>query len=53
MVNKCCVPGCAGNYTKDQKVHIFKFPKDDDLRKKWLHAIHREDFTVSKHSVVS
>lgn len=53
MVNKCCVPGCVGNYDAENKVHIFKFPADEDLRIKWLQAIKRDNFIPSKHSVVS
>nr|CAI5840195.1 unnamed protein product [Callosobruchus analis] len=53
MVNKCCVPNCTGNYrSSGRNVHIFKFPKDKDLREKWLRSIHRENFQISDHSVV-
>nr|CAH7765638.1 unnamed protein product [Callosobruchus chinensis] len=53
MVNKCCVPNCTGNYNSSGgKVQIFKFPKDQDLREKWLHAIRRESFQISEHSGV-
>nr|CAH7742419.1 unnamed protein product [Callosobruchus chinensis] len=53
MFNKCCVPSCTGNYLSNgSKVHIFKFPKDQDFREKWLQAIHRENFQISEHSVV-
>nr|CAH7713614.1 unnamed protein product [Callosobruchus chinensis] len=54
MVNKCCVPNCAGNYKSSvSKVYIFKFPKDQDLRERWLRTIHRENSQISEHSVVS
>nr|CAI5854160.1 unnamed protein product [Callosobruchus analis] len=62
MVNKCCVPNSTGNYkSSGRNVHIFKFPKDKDLREKLLRAIHREklfraihreNFQISDHSVV-
>jgi hypothetical protein len=49
MVNKCCVPRCSGNYATGEKVHVFKFPKDDNMREKWLKSIHRENFKISEH----
>lgn len=52
MVNKCCVPGCRGNYASGPRVAVFQFPQDEDLRKAWLHAISREGFVPSKHSTV-
>nr|CAI5839421.1 unnamed protein product [Callosobruchus analis]CAI5839423.1 unnamed protein product [Callosobruchus analis] len=53
MVNKRCVPNCTGNYkSSGRNVHIFKFPKDKNLREKWLRSIHRENFQISDHSVV-
>ncbi|XP_049774556.1 uncharacterized protein LOC126162230 [Schistocerca cancellata] len=44
MVNKYCVPGCDSNYDEKKKVHIFKFPADENTRRKWLSAIKRENF---------
>lgn len=52
MVNKCCVPGCRGNYASGPRVAVFQFPQDEDLRKAWLHAISRPGFVPSKHSTV-
>ncbi|KAK7861885.1 hypothetical protein R5R35_001482 [Gryllus longicercus] len=52
MVNKCCVPKCRGNYDKKCNVHVFKFPADSQQRRKWIHAIKRENFVPSEHSVV-
>lgn len=46
MWGKCSVPSCCGNYDDENKVAVFGFPSDEALRKKWLHAIPREDFTV-------
>jgi hypothetical protein len=53
MVLKCRVPNCKGNYTKDNKVDIFKFPKDEVMRLKWLRAIPRHDFNITNYSTVS
>ena len=52
MPNKCCVPGCKGNYTSEYKVHVFSFPLDRDLCRKWIAAIPRVDFTPTKYTKV-
>ncbi|KAH8027425.1 hypothetical protein HPB51_005407 [Rhipicephalus microplus] len=44
MPNKCCVPGCTGNYKTGKKIQVFSFSKDADALKQWLHAIPRKDF---------
>ena len=53
MVLKCCVPMCKGNYDLDNKAHVFKFPRSEVMKKKWLHAIPRKDYTITNYSVVS
>lgn len=54
MVNKYCVPGCNGNYSADDtsKVHVFKFPTNEEVKQKWLTALRRKNFVSSKHSVM-
>ncbi|XP_066966382.1 uncharacterized protein [Macrobrachium rosenbergii] len=52
MPYKCCVPKCNGNYVTGPKVHCFSFPKNEEERKKWTIAIHRENFTANEHSKV-
>ena len=57
MPDHCCVPGCRGNYraTKDhpfEKVSVFTFPSDPELRSKWLRMIPRENLTVGAKTVV-
>ena len=54
MVNVCCVPGCKTGYKCTKTSHqsseaipIFKFPVDPILKKKWIYAIPRQDWTVS------
>jgi len=37
MPEKCCVPGCRGNYQataerEEEKVSVFRFPKDSDFQ---------------------
>ena len=57
MPDKCCVPECRGNYhnTKDhigEKVSVFKFPDDPDLRAKWIRMIPRKDYEITRNTVV-
>lgn len=57
MPDACCVPGCRGNYraTKNhpfEKVSVFKFPSNEDMRAKWVRMIPREGLTVNAKTVV-
>ena len=57
MPRHCAVPGCKTNYTSTTKTDgpkttTFSFPKDDELKEKWLRAIPRKDWIPSKHAVV-
>ena len=49
----CCVPQCKGNYRNGPKVTVFGFPKDPELKKKWIYAVKRKDFIPSMTSKVS
>ena len=50
----CCVPGCkSGFYRKNGwQNSLFRFPKDKQMRVKWLNKIKRKDFKITKHSRV-
>ncbi|XP_018914579.1 uncharacterized protein [Bemisia tabaci] len=53
----CCVPGCKSNYASSPgpNVSTFKFPdsvKDPERHAKWINALSRDNFTVTKSSVV-
>ncbi|XP_076299890.1 uncharacterized protein LOC143218546 [Lasioglossum baleicum] len=56
MPRCCCVPNCKGNYDSTLKannyISIFKFTKDEQLRKKWMAAIPRKNWTPIKYSAV-
>nr|CAI5854751.1 unnamed protein product [Callosobruchus analis] len=58
MSRSCCVPRCNSNYKKDLKegksyISSFAFPKDEQLRRKWIGAIHREvSFVPTQNTVV-
>lgn len=54
----CCVPQCSTRGYRDSdgaKVSFYSFPSDKDLKKKWIHAIRRDEgtsFQVTKTTVV-
>jgi hypothetical protein len=56
MPNACCIPGCMaavpGKTSVDPKPSLFRFPKQADLRDKWVAAIGRSTWTPSEHSRV-
>nr|CAI5862603.1 unnamed protein product [Callosobruchus analis] len=55
MPRLCCVPRCKSNYKgtlKMEALQTFSFPKEANLRMRWLKAIHRDNYTVTKNSVV-
>lgn len=46
MVFTFCAPNCKGNYKTGPKVSLFRFPKDNELKQRWLNFIKREkEFT--------
>ena len=58
MSTHCCVPNCTKKgYREDDgsKVSYFVFPAEKTLRKKWIHAIRREEgkhFTITQSTKV-
>ncbi|KAF8773028.1 hypothetical protein HNY73_015723 [Argiope bruennichi] len=52
MPYKCSVLACRGNYDEENKVAVFGYPIDEALKEKWLHAIPRKNFTITKNSKV-
>jgi hypothetical protein len=47
MPNKCGVVNCKGNYNKDNKCRVFKLPKEDSEKQKWLNVLPpRQDFVI-------
>lgn len=47
MPNKCGVVNCKGNYNDANKCRVFKVPREESERKKWLDALPpRENFVV-------
>ena len=35
----CCVPGCFTNSKRDTHLSFYVFPKEKNLRRRWLHSI--------------
>ena len=52
MPNKWSVTGCNTNHQDGPQKHVFKFPDDPDLSKKWGKFLNRPDFRMSLHSVI-
>ena len=53
MPNKCSVYGCNSNYASTkERYSTFKFPRDDDLRAKWIRKIPNKDLKATKYSYV-
>ena len=52
MVNKCCVPNCTSNYDSKKEAGLVTcFPSKEELKKKWIRKIPRENLIISKHTV--
>jgi len=57
MPEKCCVPGCRGNYQataehEEVKVSVFRFPKVAEVRAKWICQIPRANLEIHDKTVV-
>jgi len=55
MVYTCCVPKCNTGYKSNkskEKIALFKFPEDNDLRQQWIRAIPRKGWNpTNSHKV--
>ena len=53
MVLKCCIPLCKGNYdSSSERVPVYKLPKDEKEKRKWILVIPRANLVVSKYTAV-
>ena len=58
MPANCCVPNCTKKLYRtenEKKISYFKFPDDVNLKKRWLHAIRRDEgkeFTVNQNTKI-
>lgn len=48
----CCVPLCVVSARYNSTVSFHSFPVEEDLRKKWIVQIRRDDFQVNKNTKV-
>ena len=46
MVVHCCVNLCKSRFKKNSDISYHEFPKDNDMRLKWLKAVSRKDFNT-------
>ena len=60
MPYSCCVPGCHAGYNSsnesqaEKNASMFRFPKNEELKRKWLSAIPRTDWIAKEsHRVCS
>ncbi|KAF2346998.1 Zinc finger C2CH-type [Trinorchestia longiramus] len=47
MPNKCGVKNCRGNYNKENRPRVFRLPKEQSERQKWLDVPPRKNFVVN------
>ena len=66
MVKKCCVYGCRTNYSSElkqqnekevfqennNKLSVYRFPKDPSERERWKKAVPNENLIVSDNTVI-
>ena len=44
LAYKICIVGCRSNYTAEEANTVFSFPKDEDIRKRWIQFVNRENW---------
>lgn len=50
MGKKCCAPNCRSGYSScETKFRIHVFPKNEELRQKWVRAVPRKDLIVTEN----
>ena len=45
----CCVPGRKNSTKRNRNISFHKFPKNQKLRKEWIHWIGRQNFSPNEH----
>lgn len=48
----CAAFGCHNDSKKERNVSFHRFPKNENLRKRWIAKLSRENFEISKHTVL-
>lgn len=49
MVNKCSVFGCDTNHKPNSKGAVFGLPKEEDLKRRWIVFLHRNNISNLKN----
>ena len=53
MPHVCAVFGCFSN-GKKKEVSFYRFPRDEEIRQKWIHSCKRRDnFNTATHRICS
>ncbi|GFN93906.1 THAP domain-containing protein 11 [Plakobranchus ocellatus] len=52
MGRKCCVTGCRSNYDSNDKITVFRLPRDKEERQGWKKAIPRDNILDHPNTVV-
>ena len=52
MVNSCSAYGCSNRSAKGGPQSFHRFPKNQELRRKWIVAAKREKFEPSEYSCI-
>ena len=52
MVNKCCVVGCGLNYKGDERVPVFLFQSDEDIKNRWIKFVNGKDWQSTSYTVI-
>ncbi|XP_048243694.1 THAP domain-containing protein 1-like [Haliotis rufescens] len=50
MPASCCAIGCSNRGGGENHHKFFRIPKEEDVRKKWIFAIRRKDWTPTEYS---
>lgn len=50
MVQTCCLKNCKERQNRNKNISFHKFPKNPEMREKWIKAINQKDFKPSIHS---
>ena len=52
MAYKCCIVTCRSNYAGEECTKVFPFPKEEDLKKRWIKFVNRKDWVPTSLSYI-